>query len=115
MQVPSAEYRVGVLPGPIGQLREMAVVLGLTSIAAAWLVPFIAPSREPWALCIAVHVGAVVTLGAMAYGATTGMYGVQMLDPRPDSQALFYVRWGGQAILGACLLDVARRVMLRPR
>lgn len=115
MQVPSAEYRVGVLPGPIGQLREMGSVLGLACVGLAWLVPFVAKDREPWALCIALHAGAVITLGAMIYGATTGMYGVQIWDPRPDSQALFIVRWTGQAILGLCLLDVLRRVILRLR
>jgi len=112
MQVPSSQYRVGLLPGPIGQLREMATATALTCFAAAWLVPFIAPSKEPWALCTAVHVGAVVTLGAMTYGATTGMYGVQMWDPRFDSQVLFIVRWAGQGILGVCLLDFARRVFV---
>jgi hypothetical protein len=53
-----------------------------------------------------------VTLGAMTYGATTGMYGVQMWDPRFDSQVLFIVRWAGQGILGVCLLDFARRVFV---
>lgn len=113
MQVPSAEYRVGVLPGPIGQVREMSAVLGLACIGLAWLVPFISKEREPWALCIALHAGALITIGALIYGATTGMYGVQIWDPRPDSQALFIVRWTGQGILGLCLLDVVRRVFHR--
>ncbi len=113
MQIPSSQYRVGVLPGPVAQLREMAVVLGLSAFAAAWLLPWIAPDREPWPLCVGVHVGAVVTLGAMVYGATTGMYGVQIYDPRPDSQILFVVRWIGQGILGICLLDFARRILFR--
>ena len=113
MQVPSAEYRVGVLPGPIGQLREMGALLGLACIGLAWLVPFIAKDREPWTLCVALHAGALITIAALIYGATTGMYGVQIWDPRPDSQALFIVRWIGQGILGLCLLDVARRVIPR--
>lgn len=113
MQVPSSDYRVGVLPGPIGQLREMATTVGLVLFAAAWLMPWIAPERQPWVLCVAVHVGAVVTIGAMAYGATTGMYGVQIYDPRPDSQWLFIVRWIGQGLLGLCLLDFARRLLFR--
>lgn len=113
MQIPSSQYRVGVLPGPIGQLREMAVVIALVLFAGAWLMPWLAADREPWVLCVAVHVGAVVTLGAMAYGATTGMYGVQIYDPRLESQVLFIVRWVGQAVLGLCLLDFARRILFR--
>lgn len=113
MQIPSSQYRVGVLPGPIGQLREMAVVIALVLFAGAWLMPWLAPDREPWLLCVAVHVGALVTLGAMAYGATTGMYGVQIYDPRLESQVLFIVRWAGQAVLGLCLLDFARRILFR--
>jgi len=111
-QAPGSEWQAGVLPGPVGQLRGTAAVLGLLMFAGSWLMPWLAPEREPWVLCIAVHVGVVVTMGAMTYGATTGMYGVQIYDPRPESQWLFWVRATGMGILGLCLLDFARRILL---
>jgi len=112
-QAPSSDYHVGVLPGPVAQLRTTSTLFALVLLAGAWLMPWIGRGRDPWVLIAAVHVGAIITIGAMTYGATTGMYGMQIDDVRPQSEMLFWVRSTGQLLLVGCLLDFARRVMLR--
>lgn len=108
-QAPSSGWHVGVLPGPVAELRDTAVTLALLFFATAWLVPVIAPEREPWVLVGALHAGALITLVALTYGATTGMYGIQIDDPRADSVWLFKVRALGEIVLVLSLFDVARR------
>jgi hypothetical protein len=112
-QAPSSEFHVGHLPGPIGQLRLTAMILGLAMLAAAWLEPWLGAGQPPWRLVWALHVGALITIAAMVWGATTGMYGVQISDPRPESRWLFSTRAVGLTILGGCLVDVARRISTR--
>jgi hypothetical protein len=114
-QSPTSPYHVGVLAGPVGQLRTGATVLALCTLAGAWLMPWIAAGqgRDPWLLVGAYHLGVALMIGSFVYGATTGMHGVQIDDPRPDSQLLFAVRALGYALLAGCLLDVARRVFTR--
>ena len=114
-QGPSSEFRIGVLPGPVAQLRAAAMTLALLCFAVAWLLPKIATDREPWLLVGFAYAGTIVTLGAMAYGATTGMYGVQIADPRADSQVLLAVRLGGQILLLIALGDLMRRWVKRRR
>lgn len=113
LQAPASEWHVGVLSGPVGTLRNTAVTFALVFFAAAWLMPWAAPHGEPRALVIAVHVGVAIVIVALAYGATTGMYGVQIQDLRTGSVWLFRCRALGMAILFVCLLDFARRILLR--
>jgi hypothetical protein len=121
-QSPTSPYHIGVLPGPVSQFRNTSTILALVTFATAWLMPWLAGARretidavrEPWLLVGLYHLGVLVTVGSFAYGATTGMHGVQIEDPRPDSQWLFGIRLVGYATLGLCLLDVARRILLRP-
>lgn len=112
-QSPYSPFRLGVLPEPIGQLRGTAITLGLLVLAAAWLLPWVAPNEEPTYLVLAMHIGAVLTLAAMAYGAATGMMGLQIDDVRVDAQALLAVRVTGESILFLCLLDFVRRAFRR--
>lgn len=114
-QAPSSGWHMGVLPGPVAELRDTTVTFALLFFAAAWLVPVIAPDREPWVLVGALYAGAIITVAALVYGATTGMYGVQIDDPRPDSVWLFKIRAFGQLLLVAGLLDIARRFFFGAR
>lgn len=116
-QPPGSAYHAGVLVGPIAQLRHTALVHGLLLLAGTWLLPHAARRQrnEPWMLVAAVHVGVVLTLGAMVYGAATGMKGVQIHDPRSGAQAMFLARMAGHAVLAACLLDLTRRLWRKPQ
>ena len=114
-QVPDSRFHVGILPGPVGQLRNAATTLALILFAAAWLMPWAARAgKEPRWLVVLAYVGSIVTIVSLAYGATTGMYGVQIEDPRPDSRLLFAARSIGQGILVVCALELARRILFRP-
>src|SRR5688500_3971173 len=92
LQAPGSAGHAGMLSGPIGTLRTTATAVALVLFAAAWLMPWAAPDREPRVLVIAVHVGVVILVLTLAYGATTGMYGVQIDDLRDDSRWLFRAR-----------------------
>ncbi|MEM9195142.1 MAG: hypothetical protein AAGF12_38575 [Myxococcota bacterium] len=112
-QAPSSPYHVGVLPGPVEQLRITATFLGFGSLAAAWLLPWIAPRRDPWTLIGVYATGVVVTLAVMTYAANTGMYGIQIADPRPDSRVLFWLRASGQTLILGALIEFVRRLLVR--
>lgn len=111
LQAPTSPYHFGVLPGPVGALRDSASITALCLFAAAWLWPWASQGRELRAWLVLVHVGVIVSLGALTYGATTGMYGVQIDDLRVDSRWLFRIRAMGQLVLAGCLVDYARRVL----
>ncbi len=114
LQAPSSPVHFGELPGPVTQLRNTAVTLSLILFAVAWLMPWAAGDREPMLFVGAVHVGATVTLGAMIYGAARGLLGIQVIDPIPTATGLFVARIAGEAILFGCLIDFARRILMRP-
>lgn len=113
-QAPGSTYHAGVLPGPVGQLRGTACVIALSLLCAAWLKPWWSPTREPWWLVAIAGMGAALMLSAIAYGATRGLYGIQLDDPRPVSRQLAYFRGTGMALLGISLLEVARRLWFAP-
>ncbi|MFW5926365.1 MAG: hypothetical protein ACOC9O_03060 [Myxococcota bacterium] len=112
-QSPYSPFRLGVLPAPIAQLRATAITLALLHFSAAWLLPWMAPDREPTYLVTALYVGSLLTIAALLYGAATGMMGLQIDDVRTDARILLATRATGLVILLLCLLDVARRVLRR--
>lgn len=103
-------WRLGVLPEPIAQLERTAFTLGLLALAAAWLVPWVAPKDEPTYLVVALYAGSLLTVAAMIYGASRGMMGLQIDDMRLDAKALFAARITGEGVLFLCLLDYVRRI-----
>src|SRR5690242_8786074 len=84
-QAPGSTWHVGLLSGPVGTLRGTTLWLGVALLSSAWLMPWAAPTREPRGLVIAVHVGVVMLVIALVWGATTGMYGLQIEDVRDES------------------------------
>lgn len=111
MQPPSSQWGVSALPGPVKQLRETCTVFGLSFVALAWLMPWVSPDRTPKMLLGVLLSSVALILIAATYGATTGMHGVQIQDPRPDSQVLFWVKSIGQLIVFGCLLEIGRRLL----
>jgi hypothetical protein len=112
-QAPGSPLYLGVLPGPIAHLRATATVLALALLAAAWLMPWAYGSNQPRLMVVLCYLGATLTVGAGFYGALRGMYLVQLIDPRPDATMMFILKYGGQALLGVCLLDMSWRILLR--
>lgn len=111
-QIPSSAFRADVLPGPVAQLRDAAGFLALLSFAFAWLMPAAEKRSDAKRLAWCLHVGIAVLLCALAYGATTGMLGIQIDDPRTDSRWLLIVRVLGEAILAGSILEFARRIWI---
>jgi ABC-type Na+ efflux pump permease subunit len=108
-QGPSSPWWLGILPGPVAQLRDASALLGALLLAAAPYVSAREGEREPWALVVALYVGAAVVLVTLAAGAMTGMYGEQIEDPRVASRWLFRARSLGELILLGALVAFARR------
>jgi hypothetical protein len=110
VQTPSSPWWLGVLPGPIAQLRDTSALLGALLLAGAPYVSARPGEGEPFALVVALFVGALLVLATLAIGASTGMYGVQIDDPRPASRWLFRARTLGELVLFGGFVMFARRV-----
>lgn len=99
LQMPDSPFHLGVLSGPIVQLRNYSFALGLGALALAplWRGLF-APDRGQITLWILVG-AALLQVAALGYAASQGMIGVQLLDPRLDARVLVYVRLLAHALL----------------
>lgn len=116
-QVPGSPLYIGVLPGPIGGLRELSLMLGLLTLAAGALMPRAYEGARPRSARIAaisIAVGVALAIAAQTYGAAHGMHGVQASDLRADARAVFFVRHGGLLLFAAAWLDIGVRVLRRP-
>ena len=92
MQGPDSPLRVGIVVGPIAQLRSFAFALGAVCFAAAWLWPSLyAPGKGRIALG-ALVVGSSLHVATLLYAASPRMVAVQAFDPRPDAPLLFIAR-----------------------
>lgn len=113
LQPPHSRFQAGVLAEPIAQLRGTATVYALVLLAAAWLLPWAWPDKEPKAIVAAVHAAVVLTIGALVYGASRSLMGLQILDLRTDAQVMFGTRVVGQGLSMGCLLVLAWRLLRR--
>jgi hypothetical protein len=117
LQVPGSPLYIGVLPGPIGALRELCILLGLLALAAGALVPRAyegASARRARLASILIAGGIALACAAQAYGAAHGMHGVQMSDLRADARAVFFLRHGGLALFALGWIDLGLRILRRP-
>jgi hypothetical protein len=114
LQAPGTLLYIGMLSGPITALRELAMLLGLLLVAAGLLLPWASQGREPRVLLAMLYAGALLALVAQTYGAAQGMNGVQLGDLRPDALPLFIAKQGGLLLFAIALLELGRRVLVRP-
>lgn len=114
-QVPGSPLYIGVLPAPIGALRELAFMLGLLVFAAAGLLRWALgdEGRAPRIAVALLYTGASLALLAQTYGAMHGMHGVQMSDLRPDARAVFYARHFGLLLFALGFLPIGLGVLRR--
>jgi hypothetical protein len=113
MQWPDSPFHLGILAGPIGQLRGFSFGLGAALALAAWLWPHLyGPGMGRYALVLLVA-GSVVHAGALVYAAMQGMIGVQILDPRADARWLVAARGLGHALVLGALGDAFVRALRR--
>lgn len=117
VQVPGSPLYIGVLPGPIGALRELCVMLGLLTLAAGALLPRAyegASSRRAGIASLLIALGVALAITAQIYGAAHGMHGAQSSDLRADARAVFFVRHGGLLLFALGWLDIGIAVLRRP-
>ncbi len=114
LQAPGTLLYIGMLSGPIGALRELALLLGLLLIAAGLLLPWASQGREPGVLVGLLYLGTALGLSAQVYGAAHGMNGVQLGDLRPDALPLFIAKQGGLLLFAVAMLELGRRVLVKP-
>lgn len=114
-QSPHSPYHAGILAAPIAQLRRTATTIALVSLGAAWLVPHLAPRREPWLLVGAIVAGSFITIGLLIYAASVGLMGLQIEDPRADARLIVRGRAVGLGFFALALLDAAWRLASRWR
>lgn len=113
LQMPLSPFHVGVLSGPIAQLRAFSFGLGLGALALSlwWKALFGDNAGRLW---LSVLVSAtLLQVIALMYAAVRGIIGVQLLDPRADARFVAYARVLSHALLSAGLLTLLVRA-LRP-
>jgi hypothetical protein len=113
-QAPGTPLYIATLEGPVAALRTLATSLGLVLLGAAWLMPWAFPEAEPKRWVVVLHVGTLLGLGGELYGAVRGMFGMQLMDLRPDALPLFIVKHLGLGMVFGALLELGRRVLVRP-
>jgi hypothetical protein len=105
--------RVGVLAGPIGQLRGYAFGLGAVLLAAGWLWPRLYGEGRGRAMLGLLTGGAALHTLALVYAAQQGMLAVQVLDPRADARWVIAARALGHLLVSLALLDGLLRAFKR--
>lgn len=104
-QAPGSPLYLGMLPGPITDLRESALVLGVLLVLGS----LISGDQDPgWRWFWVLGAGCVLTLLSGLYGAAMGMHGTQLFDLRADAAWLFLAKQLGRALVFAGLARVAQ-------
>jgi hypothetical protein len=98
LQPPESPFHLGVLSGPISQLRTYSFGLGTLLCVLALLVPLLAPQGGVRLWVVALVVGALLHTGTLLVAASRGMQAVQIFDPREDARTLLYARAVGHGI-----------------
>jgi NhaP-type Na+/H+ or K+/H+ antiporter len=114
-QAPDSPLHMGILAGPIGQLRDQSFALGAGAFASGVLWPWLYAQRHGRVTLGLLVIGAVWSVVVLGYAAHRGMLGVQLYDPRPDAQRLVYARAIGHAITSLGLLALFVRALLTGR
>ena len=110
LQMPDSPFHLGVLSGPIAQLRNFSFGLGLGALGLAWLWRGLYAAHEGrWQLWTLLS-AALLQVMALGYAAAQGMVGVQLLDPRLDARLVVYVRLAAHALLLVGLFALLVRV-----
>jgi hypothetical protein len=103
-QAPGSPLYLGMLPGPIANLRESASELGVLLVLASLLLG----ERDVGGRWFgALAAGTALTLLCGLYGAAMGMHGTQLFDLRADAAWLFLAKQLGRALAFAGLARIA--------
>jgi len=115
-QSPSSPLHLSFLPGPIQRFAFWSLALGVILPLLSLLLPLAVDDDarrdrlERWLL-----VGAGLKIAGMMLGAVWGVYGVQIIDPRPKSVTVMTLRIFGDAILVVLFVRLAWTFLRRQR
>jgi hypothetical protein len=109
-QAPYTPLALGLLPGPIQQLRDAALVHGLVALLAGLLLPAAWDSPAPVRFVRVLAAGHGLLFAALLYAAVSGRMAVQIWDPRPLAVVLTALRIVGHVIVVGAYLVWARRL-----
>jgi hypothetical protein len=97
VQSPDSPFHLGVLAGPVAQLRSHCFGLGAVCVGLSCLWPLF--KLEPgWLLLGVFFAGVVLETAALTWAAASGMLAAQVFDPRPDARLMLYLRAFGHAL-----------------
>jgi len=113
-QAPGSVLYLGVTPEPIAALRELATTLGLLLFVAGALMRWAFAGSPPRWVAVGLYGGALLALAAQAYGASGGMYGIQLQDLRADALPVFIFKHLGLMAFAVAFFELARRILSRP-
>lgn len=110
-QSPSSPFYPGTMPGPVRRFAFWALAAGvMLPVTALFLEIAGAPAERQRRLGMALLVGTAVKLTGLAIGGVLGVYGVQIMDPRPSSVVVMSLRLAGEAAILYGLAALARDV-----
>ncbi len=115
LQVPDSPFHVGVLSGPVSQLRGFSFGLGLGALALAWAWPVLYAPGEGALAARAYLLGGLTHVAALVYAASQGMVGVQLLDARLDARLVVYARGLSHVLVLGALGSLCWRAFRRTR
>ena len=108
-QSPSSPFYPGTMPGPVHRFAFWGLAAGvLLPIAGLFLEIAGAKPERQRRLTVVLLVGTGLKLAGLLIGAALGVYGVQVLDPRPASVVVMSLRLVGEAAVLWCLVAIAR-------
>jgi hypothetical protein len=113
LQMPDSPFHLGVLSGPIAQLRNFSALLGIGALALAPVWAHLYAAGEGRPMLALLLLATFVLLAALAYAAAYGMVGAQLLDPRLDARVVSYARALGHALLTIALALLCLRALRR--
>ena len=117
-QAPGSPLYLGVLPGPLGVLRELSTTLGLLLLGVELLAPraYAGGPRADLSRSVALMLstGAWLAVLAQAYGALHGMYGLQLKDLRSDALPMFVLKHAGLLAFICAYAVLGLRVLRAP-
>ena len=110
-QSPSSPFYPGTLPGPVRRFAFWGLAAGvMLPVAALFLEVAGAAVERQRRLALGLLVGTGLKLLGLGIGAALGVYGVQIMDPRPSSVVVMSLRLVGEAAVLWCLVALSRDV-----
>ncbi|MFT3925577.1 MAG: hypothetical protein QM778_23760 [Myxococcales bacterium] len=97
VQAPDSPFHLGLLAGPVAQLRAHSFGLGAVCIGMACCWNLFGPACG-WLWASVFLAGAALETTALLWAAGHGMLAVQVFDPRADARLVLYVRAAGHTL-----------------